>query len=56
MEQEADVELDGEYPVRVPYFMKEICEQITIQARKSKYVDQQSGVSARFQHCQIIAR
>ena len=48
MEQEAHVELDGEYPVRVPYFMKEICEQITIQARKSKYVDQQSGVSARF--------
>ncbi len=28
--------------------MKEICEQITIQARKSKYVDHQSGVSARF--------
>jgi len=28
--------------------MKEVCEQITIQARKSKYVDQQSGVSARF--------
>ena len=48
MEQEAEVELDGEYPVRVPYFMKEICEQITIQARKSKYVDHQSGVSARF--------
>ncbi len=32
----------------VPYFMNEIIEQITIQARKSKYVDQQSGVSARF--------
>ena len=48
MEQEANIELDGEYPVRVPFFMKEICEQITIQARKSKYVDQQSGVSARF--------
>ena len=48
MEQEADIELDGEYPVRVPYFMREICEQITIQARKSKYVDHQSGVSARF--------
>ena len=48
MEQEADIELDGDYPVRVPYFMKEICEQITIQARQSKYVDQQSGVSARF--------
>ncbi len=47
-EQEGGLELDGQYPVRVPYFMKEICEQITIQARKSKYVDQQSGVSARF--------
>lgn len=48
MEQEADVDLDGPYPVRVPYFMKEICEQITVQARKSRYVDHQSGVSARF--------
>ena len=48
MEQEAEIELGGEFPVTVPYFMKEICEQITIQARKSKYVDQQSGVSARF--------
>lgn len=48
MEQESDIELDGDFPVRVPYFMREICEQITIQARKSKYVDQQSGVSARF--------
>ncbi len=47
-EQESAIELDGDYPVRVPYFMKEICEQVTIQARKSKYVDQQSGVSARF--------
>ncbi len=48
MEQESDLDLDGEFPVRVPYFMKEICEQITVQARKSKYVDHQSGVSARF--------
>ncbi|MEL7500473.1 MAG: magnesium chelatase [Planctomycetota bacterium] len=48
MEMEADIDLDGEFPVRVPYFMREICEQITVQARKSKYVDQQSGVSARF--------
>ena len=47
-EQESAIELEGDYPVRVPYFMKEICEQVTIQARKSKYVDQQSGVSARF--------
>ncbi len=47
-EQEAKIELEGDYPVKVPYFMKEICEQITVAARKSKYVDQQSGVSARF--------
>ncbi|HJZ58806.1 MAG TPA: magnesium chelatase [Gemmataceae bacterium] len=38
----------GEYPVFVPYFMKEIVEQITVAARKSKYVDHASGVSARF--------
>ena len=48
MEQEAGINLDGDYPVRVPYFMREICEQITVQARKSKYVDHDSGVSARF--------
>lgn len=48
MEQESAIDLEGDYPVRVPYFMREICEQITIQARKSKFVDQQSGVSARF--------
>jgi len=47
MEQEAGISLDGEFPVRVPLFMKEICEQITIEARKSDYVDAQSGVSAR---------
>jgi magnesium chelatase subunit I len=47
-ERESGIDLDGDYPVRIPYFMKEICEQLTIQARKSKYVDQQSGVSARF--------
>ncbi|MCA9247114.1 MAG: magnesium chelatase [Planctomycetales bacterium] len=46
-EQEAGISLDGEYPVVVPYFMKEIIEQISIAARKSKYIDQQSGVSAR---------
>ena len=48
MEQEANLELDGRFPVRVPRFMKEICEQITIEARKSDYVDAQSGISARF--------
>jgi magnesium chelatase subunit I len=48
MEQEADIDLDGAYPVQVPYFMKEIVEQISVAARKSKYVDHASGVSARF--------
>ena len=47
VDQESDVDLGGQFPVKIPYFMKEICQQITVQARKSKYVDQQSGVSAR---------
>jgi magnesium chelatase subunit I len=47
MEQEAAVATEGEYPVVVPYFMKEIIEEINVAARRSKYVDQQSGVSAR---------
>ncbi len=47
-EQETGLDLGGEFPVIVPYFMKEVIEQITISARKSKYVDQASGVSARF--------
>jgi magnesium chelatase subunit I len=48
MEQEAGLDTGGEYPVFVPYFMKEIVEQVSVMARKSKYVDQSSGVSARF--------
>ena len=47
-EQEAGVDVGGEWPVIVPYFIKEILEQITICGRKSKFIDQQSGVSARF--------
>ena len=48
IEQESGADLGGEYPVVVPYFMRELVEQVTVQARKSKYIDQQSGVSARF--------
>lgn len=48
METESEVDLNGDFPVVVPYFMREILEQITIEARKSKYIDQDSGVSARF--------
>ncbi len=47
LEQEAEVNLDGQFPVLVPYFMKEIIEQVSVCARKSKYVDHASGVSAR---------
>lgn len=48
MEQEAGVDLGGDYPVVVPYFMRETVEQISVAARTSKFIDQQSGVSARF--------
>ena len=48
MEQESGIELDGDFPIVVPYFTREIIEQMSIVARKSKYIDQHSGVSARF--------
>src|SRR5881628_914044 len=48
MDQEAGLDLGGDWPVVVPYFMKQLIEQITVQARKSKYIDQASVVSARF--------
>ncbi len=48
MQREAGLDLGGEFPVIVPRFMLEICEEMARVARKSKYIDQQSGVSARF--------
>lgn len=50
MQQEADIELDQgtDYPVAVPLFMSQVIEEISREARRSKYIDQQSGVSARF--------
>lgn len=48
MEQECDVPLDGEFAVVIPFFMKQIVEEISRCARESRYIDQQSGVSARF--------
>jgi magnesium chelatase subunit I len=47
-EQEAAIDLGGPYPVVVPLFMRELIEEISRAARKSKFIDQQSGVSARF--------
>jgi magnesium chelatase subunit I len=46
-EQEAAVSLGGDWPVLIPPFMNELIEQITIAARASRFIDQQSGVSAR---------
>ncbi|TVQ52161.1 MAG: magnesium chelatase [Phycisphaerales bacterium] len=46
--QEASIDLNGPYPVLIPPFMDELIEQMAIAARKSKYIDHQSGVSARF--------
>jgi magnesium chelatase subunit I len=48
MEQEANLDLGGEFPITVPPFMLEVVEQVTMCARRSKYIDHQSGVSARF--------
>jgi magnesium chelatase subunit I len=48
MESQAEVDLGGEYPVLVPRFMKEVVEEMAIAARRSKFIDQASGVSARF--------
>jgi magnesium chelatase subunit I len=45
-EQEAHIAREG-VEIRVPQFFKEIVEQIAFEARKSEYIDQKSGVSAR---------
>jgi len=48
MEQECSIPLDGGYPVVVPFFMKQIVEEVSRAARRSRYIDHQSGVSIRF--------
>jgi magnesium chelatase subunit I len=45
-EQEAWVKRNGKN-VEVPHYFREIIEQIAFEARKSEFVDQKSGVSAR---------
>jgi magnesium chelatase subunit I len=45
--QESWAERGGEIEVEVPLFMRELVEEVAIQARHSEYVDQNSGVSAR---------
>ncbi len=45
-DQEAWVQRDGQ-KLHMPYYFKEIIENIAFEARKSEFVDQKSGVSAR---------
>jgi len=45
-EQEANLRREG-LELMLPYFFKEIVEQTAFEARKSEFVDQKSGVSAR---------
>jgi magnesium chelatase subunit I len=45
--QESWVERDAGVEVVIPRFVRELIEEVAIQARKSEYVDQNSGVSAR---------
>jgi magnesium chelatase subunit I len=47
IQQEASVPEDPDVKLTVPVFMLEVIEQITIEARKSPFVNQKSGVSAR---------
>jgi len=46
--REAGIDLGGEFPVLVPPFMEALVEEISRAARASRFVDQASGVSARF--------
>ena len=46
-EQEAWTARYGEEGIVVPHYFKEIIEQIAFEARKSEFIDQKSGVSAR---------
>ncbi|MEP7026975.1 MAG: sigma 54-interacting transcriptional regulator, partial [Candidatus Eisenbacteria bacterium] len=46
-DQEAWTQRASAVKVDVPYYFKELIEEVAVQARKSEYVDQSSGVSAR---------
>ncbi|MCI0707060.1 MAG: sigma 54-interacting transcriptional regulator [Ignavibacteriae bacterium] len=46
-EQEAWLQRNGR-EMKIPKYFREIVEQIAFEARKSEFVDQKSGVSARF--------
>ena len=45
--QEAWIDRPGDYELRVPKYFRKLLEAVAFKARKSEYVDQASGVSAR---------
>ncbi|HLB29137.1 MAG TPA: magnesium chelatase [Dehalococcoidia bacterium] len=47
MEQERTAFPEGEYPIHIPYYLKEIVAEITRLARRAPEVNQRSGVSVR---------
>ncbi len=53
MEQEAGVDLGGEFPVVVPYFMREIIEQMSIAARRVEVRRPAVGRQRPVQHRQL---
>ena len=53
MEQEAALDLGGEFPVFVPYFMKEIIEQISVSARKIEVRRSRQRRQRPLQHRQL---
>lgn len=46
-EQEAKIPVDQNKNIIVPQLIRDLIEQIAFEARKSEYIDQKSGVSAR---------
>jgi magnesium chelatase subunit I len=45
--QESWLQRESDIVVEIPLFMRELVEEVAVQARRSEYVDQSSGVSAR---------
>ena len=45
--QEGWTNREGDHELRLPNYFKELIEEVTFEARRSEFVDQKSGVSAR---------
>ena len=51
--EDRDGEEGGNVTVHIPHYFREIVEQVAFEARKSEYIDQKSGVSARMTRAAI---